>query len=166
MKWSATTLVMVLTAASVRGEDATLQIPRVNHPPHLEDYVSGKAPPEAAKVTEFRQRDPNDGDRSSYPTEAYLSYDDKDLFVVFVCHDAPGQVRAHMAKREDIGDDDAVFLYLDTFRDRQRAYVFSVNPLGIQRDGIQTEGAGKPDYSYDTLWRSEGRLTEDGYVVW
>ena len=69
-----------------------------------------------------------------------------------------------MAKREDIGSDDRVVVYLDTFRDRRRAYVFEVNPLGVQRDGIRTEGQGT-DYTYDTVWRSEGRLTPEGFRV-
>jgi hypothetical protein len=43
--------------------------------------------------------------------------------------------------------------------------VFATNPLGIQQDGAITEGE-KPDYSFDTLWYSEGRLTSEGFVVW
>src|SRR5262249_55748286 len=60
--------------------------------------------------------------------------------------------------------DDSVTVFLDTFHDRRRAYVFSANPLGIQRDGVITEGQ-EVDYSFDTLWDSEGRLTADGFVV-
>jgi Domain of unknown function (DUF5916) len=147
------------------GQRATLRIPRVTSAPRIEDYVGERARTEEATVTDFRQRDPNDGIPASHPTETYLSYDNSNLYVIFVCHDVPIEVRARMAKREDIGNDDTVSLYLDTFNDRQRAYVFSTNPLGIQRDGVQTEGSSNPDYSYDTLWRSEGRLTSDGYVV-
>jgi hypothetical protein len=33
-----------------------------------------------------------------------------------------------------------VVFYLDTFDDRRRAYVFWFNPLGIQADGLYTEG--------------------------
>ena len=114
---------------------------------------------------EFRQREPGDGVAVSQETRAFLSYDDKNLYIVFVCKDEPQKIRARMAKREDIFEDDIVLVTLDTFHDRQRAYVFSVNPLGIQLDGITTEGQSD-DWSFDTLWRSEGRLTPDGYVVW
>ena len=48
----------------------------------------------------------------------------------------------------------------------RNAYYFSVNPLGIQADGILTEGANNPDSLFDTLWYSAGRLTPRGYVVW
>jgi hypothetical protein len=57
-----------------------------------------------------------------------------------------------------------VGVLLDTFRDHHRAYVFYSNPLGIQSDSIYTEGQTY-DYSFDTLWNTEGRLTPDGYIV-
>jgi hypothetical protein len=119
------------------------------------------------RLSDFRQRQPGDGSPVSQSTTAYLSYDARNLYVVFLCQDDPAKVRAHMAKREDIGNDDQVAVYLDTFRDGQHAYVFAVNPLGIQSDGILTEGQGEdPDTSFDTLWQSEGKLTADGYAVW
>src|SRR5439155_5658281 len=76
----------------------------------------------------------------------------------------PGEVRARIARREDTDGDDAVVVYLDTFRDRERAYMFMTNPLGVQLDGIFTEGQDE-DLSFDAVWQSEGRLTADGYVV-
>ncbi len=143
----------------------TLRVPRVSRPPKLEDFLNGTPREAEAEVSDFRQLRPGDGVRISQPTTAYLSYDDKNLYLVFVCKDEPGQVRAHLAKREDIGDDEQVAVYLDTFHDRHRAYIFATNPLGIQLDGIFTEGQGN-DFSFDTLWYSEGRLLPDGYIVW
>ena len=70
-----------------------------------------------------------------------------------------------MSRREQIFNDDFVGLFLDTFNDRQRAYEFLASPLGIQLDGILTEGTGD-DFSFDTIWQTRGRLTPFGYVVW
>jgi hypothetical protein len=53
-------------------------------------------------VTEFRQRKPGDGVPVSQPTTAYLSYDDANLYVVFVCRDDPAKVRANIARRESV----------------------------------------------------------------
>jgi len=60
--------------------------------------------------------------------------------------------------------DDIVGVILDTYHDGRRAYMFLANPLGIQMDGVTSEGQDD-DYSYDTLWRSEGRVTPRGYMV-
>jgi hypothetical protein len=151
--------------ARVGQERPTLQIQRVSQPPRLAEFVKGKRPEAEARITDFRQREPSDGARASKETSAYLSYDHKNLYVVVVCREEPEKVRARMAKREDIGSDDQVAVYLDTFHDRRRAYVFAANPLGIQSDLILTEGQS-PDFSFDTLWHSKGRLTPTGFVVW
>lgn len=141
------------------------RIPRVHQPPKLVDFLQNH-PREAELVVDgFRQFVPGDGTPASEKTTAYLSYDDKNLYVVFVCHDTSGLVRAHLSKREDVDQDDGVGVLLDTFRDHHRAYVFYSNPLGIQSDSIYTEGQTY-DFSFDTVWNNEGRLTPDGYVVW
>jgi hypothetical protein len=134
-------------ASPVHAQDSSgapaFQIPRVDEPPRLEWFIgaaNGAAERRGAPVVDFRQREPGDGTPVSQSTTAFLSYDDRHLHVVFVCKDDPTAIRANVTRREDIGGDDAVALYLDTFHDRQRAYLFMVNPLGIQLDGIVTEG--------------------------
>lgn len=157
---------ILLCAASALAEaPPKVRIPRVTRPPALEDYLNRGRRDAEVRVTGFRQREPGDGTPVSQETDAYLSYDDKNLYVIFVCRDDPAKVRARMSKREDFGSDNAVAIILDTFHEGQRAYEFITNPLGIQSDCIATEGKND-DCSFDTVWRSEGRLTEDGYVVW
>lgn len=157
------TLSCALSAAA--QTPPTLSTPRVSRPPKLEDFLNGTPREAEARVSDFRQREPGDGVPASQPTEAYLSYDDKNLYVVFVCKDQPDKIRARLAKREDITSDDRVAIVFDTFHDRRRAYLFLANPLGIQSDAIVTEGQDD-DYSFDTLWHSEGRLLPDGFIVW
>jgi len=153
-----------------------LTIPRLEHGPTLEDFLSmkpeGPVAPNMARITNFVQRIPHDGQPVSQPTEAYLGYDAKNLYVVFVCHDDPAKIRAHETRREDFnGNDDDVAIMLDTFHDRRRAYEFEVNPKGIQWDAIWTEASyadtgGNIDTSFDTLWYSKGKVTSQGYVAW
>ena len=156
---------LLLGAAALDGQTAggTITIPRVDRSPRIEEFT-GSAPARGVRVTEFRQREPGDGVPASQRTAAYLSYDANNLYVVFVCADDPARVRANVARREEIDGDDHVVVYLDTYRDKKRAYMFAANPLGVQLDGIQTEGQDE-DMSFDAVWTSEGRLTDSGYVV-
>ncbi len=131
----------------------------------------GEAALAMAKVTRFLQREPHDGEPVTEPTEVYLGYDDKNLYAVFICHDDPAKIRGHETRREDFEGDDAVEIMLDTFHDRRRAYVFQVNPKGVQFDAIWTEASyqeqgGNFDVSFDTLWYSRGKITSQGYVAW
>src|SRR6266403_2931119 len=140
------------------------KIPRVHHAPKLEDFLENHPREAELTVTDFRQNIPGDGTPATESTTAYLSYDDKNLYVAFACHDEPGEVRAHLSKRESSDQDDGVGVLLDTFRDFHRAYYFFSNPVGVQTDAIYTEGQGY-DYSFDTLGDNAGRVTNHGYVV-
>ncbi len=154
----------------------SLSIPRLPHGPTLDDFIEmqphGEIALQMAKVTGFTQRNPHDGEAVSEKTEAYLGYDQKNLYAVFVCFDDPGKVRARMSRREDIYDDDQVEIILDTFHDRRRGYAFQTTPLGVQWDAIWTEASreeetqGHFDTSFDTVWDSRGRVTSRGFVVW
>ena len=130
----------------------------------------GEAAMQMVKVTGFKQRNPHDGEPVSEPTEAYLGYDQKNLYAAFICFDDPNKVRGRMSRREDIADDDEVEIMLDTFHDRRRAYAFQTTPLGVQWDAIYTEASreeisGNWDTSFDTVWDSHGKITSQGFVV-
>jgi Domain of unknown function (DUF5916) len=141
-----------------------LQIPRATTPPRLDDYL-GTAPGPGVAVSAFLQRDPKDLEPATQRTTAYLSYDNTNLYVAFVCDVANhAELRARMSRREAIFSDDFVAVHLDTFHDRQRAYEFLATPLGIQADGILSEQNGD-DFSFDTQWQTRGRITDTGYVV-
>jgi len=146
------------------GKIPLSKITRVHRAPKFEDFLENRPREAELKITDFRQYFPGDGAPATEPTTAYLSYDDKNLYVAFISSDEPGAIRAHLAKREALDRDDGVAVLLDTFKDAHRAYYFASNPLGIQADAIYTEGQGY-DYSFDTLWYSSGRITSTGYIV-
>jgi hypothetical protein len=148
--------------ATVQIKD--LKIPRLSTQPRLEEFLNGNAREDMLHIDDFRQRNPGDGPPVSRRTAAWIGYDEKNFYAAFVCESPPKETRARMGKREDILNDDMVGLFLDTYHDHQRSYEFFVNPLGIQADAITTEGQND-DFSFDTLWNSEGRMTRDGFVV-
>ena len=95
-------------------------------------------------------------------------------------------MRATRADRDNIGSDDQVQILLDTYNDRRRAFLFGVNPFGVQQDGIRSDqfsgGAGgafqggggfgqmnildgNVDLNPDFVFESRGHLTPWGYEV-
>lgn len=150
--------------ALTTSADAQTTIPYLERPPTLDDIASG-APADGWLVAgQFVQRDPNDGEPATVPTRAWVSRDASHLYVGFVCVEEPSKVRARLSRRDAITQDDQVTVMIDTFHDRQRAYVFAVNPLGVQADALASEGRDD-DFSFDTVWRSSGRLLDNGYAA-
>ena len=103
---------------------------------------------QAALFKDFYQTYPGNNTAPSKPTEFMMMYDEKNLYVAFKCWDDKDKIRATVAKRDNVFSEDNVRMWLDTFNDRRRAYVIGFNPLGIQADGIFTEGRGA-DFSVD-----------------
>lgn len=119
----------------------------------------------SAVLKDFYQINPGDNVAPSYPTETLLGYDSRTLYIAFRCADDPTKVRATLAKRDAVpGTEDTVRILLDTFNDKRRAYVLVFNPLGVQQDGVRTEGSGD-DFSVDVVMESKGVITADGYTV-
>jgi hypothetical protein len=170
--WCAVAIISTLLGPIYAAAPPTLgriTIPRVSSPPQLEDFLDMKPSPawedKLAKIDRFTQRTPSDGQPVSQRTEAYLGYDDKNLYAIFICFDSePGKIRARLSRREDVFDDDSVELMLDTFHDHRRAYAFFSNPLAVQADALWTEGQ-EWDFSFDTVFNTEAKLTPEGFVV-
>lgn len=145
-----------------------IAIPRLQVAPTLADFLSSpisKAAAQMLRVQKFIERFPEDGNKPAEQTTAYLGYTHDYFYAAFVCQEnEPKLVRAHMLARDNLRDDDNVQLFLDTFHDQRRAFVFQSNPLGIQADALYSEQTGY-DFSFDTVWDTWGRLTKSGYVV-
>lgn len=158
-----------MASAQTVDPHTRIDIPRVARPPVLADFVAMNAPEEALgmrAIEGFVQRFPNDGEAVSERTVAYVGYDAEFLYVAFQCFDRePGRIGAHLIPRDALpNDEDSVAVQIDTFRDLTHGYGFQVNPLGVQQDGIYTEGSGF-DLSWDAVWRADTTLTTRGYVV-
>ncbi len=99
-------------------------------------------------------------------TECLVTYDDDRFYAAFRAFDPePAAIRAHLQDRDTIFGDDMVGFKLDPFNDERRAFQFFVNPLGVQFDSLEDDVSGREDNSWDVIWSSRGRITDQGYVV-
>ena len=128
----------------------------------------------ATRLTGFWQYQPVDGRPAEEDTEVLVWYAPDAIYFGIIAHDRnPAAIRATVADRDNIDNDDYVVLDLDTFHDRRRAFFFGVNPLGVQSDGVRSEGAGQvsslipgsTDKNPDFTWDSKGRITGRGYEI-
>lgn len=133
-------------------------------PPVIDGQLGEDIWKNAAVLSDFLQTQPGDNIKASYSTEIRIGFDAKNLYIGIRAVDENGKVRATVAKRDDLSGNDYVAVWLDTYNDSRRAYVLLFNPLGIQADGIFTEGQ-TIDYSVDLVMESKGVVTADGYTI-
>src|SRR5687767_8712854 len=139
-------------------------IPKFEKPPTIDGILNEPVWQGPAVLKDFYQINPGDNTAPSKPTEVLIGYDSKFLYIAFRAFDEPDKIRSTIAKRDNIWQDDYVGFYLDTFNDKRKAFEMFFNPLGIQGDGVLTEGRGE-DMSVDLLMDSKGIIGDSGYVV-
>jgi hypothetical protein len=141
-----------------------VNVPKFGTPPVIDGKLDEAVWQNAAVLKDFYQIDPGDNTPPSKPTEVLIGYDPKFLYIAFRAFDETNKIRSTIAKRDNIWQDDYVGFYLDTFNDQRKAFEMFFNPLGIQGDGVLTEGRGE-DMSVDILMESKGIIGETGYIV-
>ena len=133
----------------------------------------------STQFSNFAEFQPNYNVPANVPTEGYVTLDDKNLYVAFICYDPEiANLRASITDRDHIYQDDFVGVVIDTYGDKQRAYEFFANPRGIQGDmlwnanraeddgnGAIWQANGAEDASFDAMWESEAKVYEDRWVV-
>jgi hypothetical protein len=171
-----------------RAGETSVAIPRVTDTIRVDGRLDEPAWGRAAILTGFSQFNPTDGRPAVDSTEALVMYGPDAIYLAVRAYAPEGTVRATLADRDRIVNDDHVQFILDTFNDRRQAYVFAVNPLGVQSDGIRTEGGGgrgrggggmgggmgggfsratlgNADLNQDLIWQSKGEVTPFGFQV-
>ncbi len=156
-----------------RGAPSVI-VPRDTQPITVDGVLDEVAWASAARLTGFSQYQPVDRRPAVEATEVRVFYTTQAIYFGIIATVAePSTVRATLSKRDNIANDDRVTIYLDTFDDKRRAFFFGANALGVQLDGVRTEGAasagnmfgGSVDLNPDFRFETRGRLTPTGYVI-
>ena len=146
--------------------DGTWFVPRTESEIKIDARLDEPAWGRALEVEIKYETRPGENVPARVRTFAYVTFDERSLYVAFKALDPdPKKIRAHLSDRDTAWNDDWVGVVLDTFNDERRAFEFFVNPLGVQMDMIQDDVTRREDAAWDAIWSSEGRLTEEGYVV-
>lgn len=151
-------LVLAARAVPARAQDhdgagrtgVAVRAPQV---PAIDGRLDDAAWETASAITGFVQHEPLEGLPITERTEVRVLYDRDAVYVGAWLYDSdPGQlVRGETRRDAGIDDSDAFLIVLDTYRDRQNAFVFGTTPAGIEYDGqVTREGTGSGNQSSRT----------------
>jgi hypothetical protein len=170
-----------------RANRTHVDVPRIDTVAVIDGNLDEPVWRRAARLTDFSQYQPVDGRPSAEPTEVLVWYAPDAIYFGIRAREIHGNVvRATHANRDNIDSEDQIQILLDTDNARQIAFLFGVNPYGVQQDGTRSAqfagGAGGPsatgggfrtinplegsvDLNPDYFFESKGRLVEGGYEV-
>ena len=141
-----------------------LEVTRLQGEIEVDGFLEDTGWERAAMASNFAEHNPGDQTIPEVDTDVLITYDDDNLYLAWICYDDPTEVRATYCERDNIFDDDNVILALDTYGEGALAYEIAVNPYGIPGDLIFSASSGE-DISYEMVFESAGRITDEGYVV-
>ncbi len=114
----------------------------------------------------FTQYFPSDTSESMVQTRVKIAFDDQNLYVAAVMENlGPRKYVSTSLRRDFRGEqNDAIVLVFDTFNDKTNAFSFGINPYGVQREGLISNGGNRgSDFSlaWDNKWYSEAKIFEN-----
>lgn len=117
-------------------------------------------------VADFIIAYPNFGNTPSKNTAVKIAYDNTALYVLAVMYDDKVNIRKQLTQRDGIDRQDCDFftLGLDTYQDKQNAFIFQVSAAGVQADARQSSANGR-DISWDAVWESAVKIDVDKWMV-
>lgn len=121
----------------------------------------------AERAGDFYQTYPTDTVYSITKTEVLLTYDENNLYIAAICYDDikdKKYVVSSLRRDFDGSTNDNFFVTIDPFKDGLNGFLFSVSPLGVEREGLLSNGDNL-DISWDNKWRSATKIYENYWIA-
>ena len=157
--------------ASVARTDqgrATVRAIKLTEPLDVDGVLDDAAYAANLPIDGFLQTLPQEGQLVSERTEAWVMYDDENIYLACRCWDSapPEDWIANEMRRDTNGlrQNDFFGALLDTFRDRRNGFNFYTNPLGARADQWITD-EGSPNTDWNPVWSVRTGRFEGGWTV-
>jgi hypothetical protein len=156
-----------LAAGQEAAREPTIDTRRVARGPVVDGRLDDPAWAGAAIVSDFRQKEPVEGQEATETTRVRIVYDQATLYVgVELLDGAPAEIRASELRRDNsLESDDTFAVLIDSNHDHRNAFVFRVNPRGTRYDGIIRNEGRNINSDWDEQWTAAATLTERGWVA-
>ena len=127
----------------------------------LDEPVWQRADP----VTEFVQKDPDQGQPISHRTVVRVAYDEAALYIAAICYQPRKSARVQNLRRDFSYDENDLFgIAIDGFLDQRNAVAFQATPYGSQRD-MEVIDSSEFNPNWDARWNVKTRIEDDHWVA-
>jgi hypothetical protein len=129
----------------------------------LDGHLNDPAWASAEAFGAFVQRDPNEGQPGSEPTEFRVLYTDDAIWIGIRASDArASEIAALLSRRDEWSPSDEVTVMIDSYRDRRTGFLFSVNAAGVKRDAYLYNDYDRDD-RWDAVWDAKVSIDDQGW---
>ena len=159
-------LVLVAPAAATPpGGGVVLHAVRVQGEIRVDGRLDEPAWLTAKAAGGFLQRDPEQGEPATEPTELRLLFDDHALYAGVRLEDSAGvAISRQLSRRDAAAEADSFALFLDPHHDHRTGVVLEVSAAGVQRDATLYDDNFE-DVTWDAVWASAVTRDERGWTL-
>ncbi|MXY98780.1 MAG: carbohydrate binding family 9 domain-containing protein, partial [Gemmatimonadetes bacterium] len=146
--------------------DFVLEARRVNAAIQVDGHLDEAEWQQADVAKDFFQLEPVEGAPATYPTEVRVMYDDKNLYVGFVCFDPnPEQIMAPDMQRDTrmSWSNDMVTVVIASLDHYREAFEFQTNPNGARSDSFVSAEGNNTDRDWNGLWNAASQVYDYGW---
>lgn len=160
----------VAPAVMTRDEEGrtTVRAIRLSEGITLDGELDEAVYAEVQAITDFLQQVPVEGAPASEKTEAWIMFDDANVYVsARIWDSAPESEWVANEMRRDtsqLRQNDTFAVFLDTFYDRRNGFNFYTNPLGARADQ-QFTNEGNPNSDWNPVWNVRTGRFAGGWTV-
>jgi hypothetical protein len=158
----------VAPAVIQRTEDGQVVVRavRVTRAPSLDGRLDEEIYRSTPPIDGFIQQEPQEGAPASEKTEAWIFFDDRNIYVAARCWDSQPERDVLTELRRDqnnIIQNENFTVVFDTFRDRRNGFFFQTNALGAVRDQTIVDDA--LNTSWNGVWDVRTGRFEGGWTA-
>jgi hypothetical protein len=153
----------------VRGADGhvTVRATRITQPIVLDGELKEELYATTPSIDGFLQQEPSEGEPGTEQTQAWIFFDDRNIYVSARLHDSEPEREVISEMRRDgqgTNDNESFGVALDTFHDRRNGYLFQISLAGGLFDGSITDERDM-NRDWNTVWDARTVRTPDGWTV-
>lgn len=153
--------------AKLGDTDLTIHLKRNTEKIVIDGHLMEDVWQRGDNAANFWQYFPYDTSSAQGQTEIRMTYDDQFLYVGVRCYSAgPDYVIQSLRRDYSFSGNDNITLLFDTFNDKTNAFVFGMNPMGVRREALisnggRTRGGSSFSSSWDNKWYGTAKIKGD-----
>ena len=164
--------IVMLVAASAAAQTGARSAPTVRaHRPSSALRIDGRLDEESYRttspITNFVQQEPDEFKPATEKTEAWIFFDDDNVYVSARNFETHPERRVANEMRRDtnqLRQNDTFGVMFDTFHDKRNGYIFYANAIGGFADSQVTD-EGPPNTDWNTVWDVRTGTFEGGWTI-
>ncbi len=147
-------------------DNVTVRAVRLNAPLDIDGRLDESVYTAVPSISDFIQQEPQEGQPATEKTEAWILFDDDNIYISARMWDShPEREIANELRRDNgniLGNENFTFV-IDTFHDKRNGYMFQTNPLGALRDMTITDD--QQNSAWNGIWYVKTDHFEQGWTM-